>query len=287
MRVIEVKCDLCGGRESEVFAQGTDYEYQTTLDAFLFRQCCDCGHVYLNPRPADSELGSIYPSTYYSYVQRENERGSDSAVGRLRTKYHCGNLRAAFGDLVGGTGPTRVLDVGCGDGRFLDLMRLTFGEAIETYGIDFDEQAVKDAEQKGHQTQLGTFEEADYPSGFFHIIYISHVIEHLPSPRQFLERSNDLLAWDGAVHIETPNINCAEAGLFRQKYWGGYHFPRHWNLFTPETIARLSGECGFQLKAVRYGSSPVFLNRGMHLTPETPTYSMRGCGGLPADAGGV
>ena len=28
-------------------------------------------------------------------------------------------------------------------------------------------------------------------------------------------------------------------------------------------------------------------NRGMHLTPETPTYSMRGCGGLPADAGGV
>ena len=30
-----------------------------------------------------------------------------------------------------------------------------------------------------------------------------------------------------------------------------------------------------------------FGNRGMHLTPETPTYSMRGCGGLPADAGGV
>ena len=28
-------------------------------------------------------------------------------------------------------------------------------------------------------------------------------------------------------------------------------------------------------------------HRGMHLTPETPTYSMRGCGGLPADAGGV
>ena len=27
--------------------------------------------------------------------------------------------------------------------------------------------------------------------------------------------------------------------------------------------------------------------RCMHLTPETPTYSMRGCGGLPADAGGV
>ena len=33
--------------------------------------------------------------------------------------------------------------------------------------------------------------------------------------------------------------------------------------------------------------NPELVDRGMHLTPETPTYSMRGCGGLPADAGGV
>ena len=36
-----------------------------------------------------------------------------------------------------------------------------------------------------------------------------------------------------------------------------------------------------------YNHEPKYINRGMHLTPETPTYSMRGCGGLPADAGGV
>ena len=35
------------------------------------------------------------------------------------------------------------------------------------------------------------------------------------------------------------------------------------------------------------GYRPDSWYRGMHLTPETPTYSMRGCGGLPADAGGV
>ena len=33
--------------------------------------------------------------------------------------------------------------------------------------------------------------------------------------------------------------------------------------------------------------APDYPGRGMHFTPETPTYSMRGCGGLPADAGGV
>ena len=41
-------------------------------------------------------------------------------------------------------------------------------------------------------------------------------------------------------------------------------------------LQRLADETGLELRV-----------RGMHLTPETPTYSMRGCGGLPADAGGV
>ena len=41
--------------------------------------------------------------------------------------------------------------------------------------------------------------------------------------------------------------------------------------------------CGLEFD---YANEESFY-RGMHLTPETPTYSMRGCGGLPADAGGV
>ena len=52
---------------------------------------------------------------------------------------------------------------------------------------------------------------------------------------------------------------------------------------------------GSARKNVAFGAARVYpvtvprvkWNRGMHLTPETPTYSMRGCGGLPADAGGV
>ena len=61
------------------------------------------------------------------------------------------------------------------------------------------------------------------------------------------------------------------------------------------TPVRMSSTIGHipPIGSVYFGEQQVSLafvndrSRGMHLTPETPTYSMRGCGGLPADAGGV
>jgi SAM-dependent methyltransferase len=212
---------------------------------------CECGHLYLSPRPHESELAAIYPPTYYSYVQRAN-RSAGGVVGKLRVSYHGRQLRRAFSAFLRPGEKLRVLDVGCGDGRFLDLIRQAFGDSVETHGIDFDPDAV------------ATIEQADYADNSFDLIYISHVIEHLASPRQFLGISRRLLRDGGAIHVETPNAACAEARLFRRRYWGGYHFPRHWHLFTPETLSRLAADCGFGVEQLRYGASPVFLNWTFH-----------------------
>lgn len=157
-----------------------------------------------------------------------------------------------------------MLDVGCGDGRFLDLMRVAFGNGVETHGIDFDRESVDIAGGAGHQTRVGAIEDADYDDDFFDVVYISHVIEHLASPRGFLRSAHRLLRDEGIVHAETPNIDCAEARLFCRTYWGGYHLPRHWHLFTPETIDLLGRECGYDVAPARFGTSPVFLNGTFH-----------------------
>jgi SAM-dependent methyltransferase len=263
VKTVDVRCDLCGADEGVHFASGTDYEYQTTLDPFQFVRCRRCDYVYLNPRPDESELDTIYPPTYYSYVQLENRPGK-GAISQLRARFHSARLRAAFGDLLRPGEPIRVLDVGCGDGRFLDLMKSAFGDDIETHGIDFEEDAVALAAANGHETQLGRIEDAEYPAEHFHVIYISHVIEHLASPREFVGLANRLLTQGGLLHIETPNVDCAEARLARRSYWGGYHFPRHWHLFTPETLELLGKECGFETRSIEFATSPVFLNWTCH-----------------------
>lgn len=98
----------------------------------------------------------------------------------------------------------RVLDVGCSDGRFLDLMKTAFGENIETYGIDFEEKAISLAAGNGHKVQLGRIEDTDYPPEHFNVIYISHVIEHLSSPRKFAVQASRLLAAGACFMLRHP-----------------------------------------------------------------------------------
>ena len=58
-----------------------------------------------------------------------------------------------------------------------------------------------------------------------------HVIEHVADPPRVAERVARWLAPGGVFAVETPNLESLDARLFRERYWGGYHFPRHWHLY--------------------------------------------------------
>ena len=51
-----------------------------------------------------------------------------------------------------------------------------------------------------------------------------------------LARIRDWLAPGGLLALETPNLDSWDARLFCARWWGGYHFPRHWVLFDPQSI---------------------------------------------------
>ena len=109
-------CVLCGSADAEPEASGLDFEYDTAPNRFRFVRCRGCAHLYLNPRPAARDLGVIYPSNYYAFSE-----GGNPLVARLRSAWEGGKVRL-YRELVG-DGPRRILDVGCGNGRFLSLLR--------------------------------------------------------------------------------------------------------------------------------------------------------------------
>ena len=57
-----------------------------------------------------------------------------------------------------------------------------------------------------------------------------------------------LLAPGGRILVKTPNHDSLDARLFRHRSWGGYHCPRHWVIFTPESFARAARAAGLGIE---------------------------------------
>jgi 2-polyprenyl-3-methyl-5-hydroxy-6-metoxy-1,4-benzoquinol methylase len=268
----DVDCTGCGAHDDDVLFEGREHEYSSTTDAwFPVVRCRSCGLVRLNPRPAVSELDRIYPPEYYAYhlVHDEAEAPSRFSPGGLGEKIKAARYQRRFRALLEraapGDGPIRVLDVGCADGRLLTWYREAIpARTIETYGIDISEAAVEQARRNGHTAVAGRFEtDSELPDGTFDLILASHVIEHVADPIGFACRAAELLKPGGLFMFATPNVDSADVRRFG-RYWGGWHFPRHWTLYDPKTAALLADEVGLTLEQVGYEVNPVFWNWTCH-----------------------
>ncbi len=271
IQTVKVNCNSCLADDSEFVTHGVEHEYaDTTDDVFTVVRCRKCGLYYLNPRPDVSELKTIYPDSYYAYnlktmqqqkqAETENRR---SLLYRARRHVYLSRLVNAL-SLCPKAPLLRVLDVGCADGRALNWYRQIEEFKVETYGVDFDEIAVEMAREAGHQVFLGRFEEADIGENSFDLVVATHVIEHVADPREFAAKAYKVLKPGGIFLCETPNASSPDARLFRRQHWGGYHFPRHWVFYTPESIKTMATSVGFEVLRIDFHPAPAFWNWTFH-----------------------
>jgi malonyl-CoA O-methyltransferase len=74
----------------------------------------------------------------------------------------------------------RVLDVGCGKGRFLKGVIKKFPET-RCYGVDISESLLSSIPEK-IKTKKGSLENIPYPDNFFDVVFSVEAIEHSPNP---------------------------------------------------------------------------------------------------------
>ncbi len=222
------KCPACFSLEFTPLEYDVpDYEYSVPYIPTLL-SCEHCGLIRHKSLPSYKELKSFYPDDYLVY-NRSFKDASNALYTKLKNKLY--NMKAKkVSQQIGRTG--NVLDVGCANGAFLLSMKQfgnygLYGLDIKNTGVDFKDHSINFNE--------GYLEELEYPNNFFDAIVLDNVLEHVPEPSVFMKKVLTILKPKGYIFGTTPNFGSLDRIVF-QKYWGGFHMPRHIYVFNANNL---------------------------------------------------
>jgi len=100
----------------------------------------------------------------------------------------------------------RILDCGCGDGRFTKELAKRIGTS-QVYGVEFIDQLACAAEDQGVRVyQANLNEELPMEDEVFHFVHSNQVLEHLYETDLFIKEIYRILKSGGYAIISTPNL---------------------------------------------------------------------------------
>ena len=246
-------CPVCAESRATPLTVGRDFEYDSLPGPFTMLQCDGCGHGHLDPVPTPDQLPAIYPPTYYT-VNPQSPIHFDGFIYKTKMRRDVARIVSQ----VKGKTVRRVADLGCGDAERLAQVGEAMGGGVDLVGVDFQPDAARAAELGSRGVRLveanieGGLDEVE--DGTFDLIIMCQILEHLYDPAGALKSISRKLAPGGLLLIETPNIGGIDYHLLKRRYWGACHFPRHFHLFTVDSLARVVEEAG--LSVARRGFLP-------------------------------
>jgi len=148
--------------------------------------------------------------------------------------------------------PAAILEIGCAHGDFLEKLR---AQGFKVAGVEFDEDVAKRARAKNLDVSAGTLREAYLPSSFFDMVYMKHVIEHLPDVRETLAEVHRVLKPNGWLFVATTNIQCVLVRCFGRDTWD-LEIPRHLNLYSTTRLSCQLEQTGFKISEIQHDPVP-------------------------------
>lgn len=220
------RCRGCGGALSVLHERVLD---RMSGAYFSVLRCDGCGLARTWPDAADRErhYGDVYWGDRHGF-----------------TRGMCLRRRSA---LLEGIGPRRgrLLDVGCGDGGFLEeASRLGFRAVGTEIGA-----ALEAAVARGLDVRASLEAAADL--GPFDVATMWHSLHHLPDPRATLEEIAALLAPDGILIVAVPDIESLDGRAFGARS-SCFDVPRDLHHFDRRSLPALLEAAGFSPRTIRH-----------------------------------
>lgn len=233
------RCRLCGAR-APLPLYSKPYG--------LIVGCRQCGVLLLNPPQGADSAWRAQQETFASDWIQSRLRQQDIIYRDARRR-----LQEIRRYLCGG----RLLEIGCGTG---ELLALAVQEGFEVTGVDSSQQSLQQVRARFGLRQLyDSLDAVPRSAGYFDVVVISHVLEHLYDPVRALRRIYSLLRPQGLLFVAVPNLGGWGARLLGGD-WPGFG-PVHVTYFTFQTLSNLLARTGFSVVArSRYGPPTIALS---------------------------
>jgi len=219
------------------FCDGPSY-LAITLPAHRVVACRRCRIARTEPPPPsipyeDEDFHAAFPFTSLDALPPTWRRGLDLQAALLRRHLGPG---------------ARVLEVGCGQGFFLEALRRA---GIAARGIEPSKSAAAAARQDGHEVATGYFNHASCP-GPYDAIVLAQVFEHIEKPTALLA---DIAASapGGLVLLVQANWR-GLVPLKNRANWYAWAPTHHYWHFAAPGLSRWLATLGFDPVAVEYSS---------------------------------
>ena len=239
------RCALCltEGNATEIYPSSFDPEALTPL-VFSARRapdrihsrivrCNSCGLLRSDPVVAPEILEDLYAKSSFDYA------------GELA------NLRFTYGRLLAralpeiGT-PQRLLEIGCGNGFFLEEALAQGFQSVK--GVEPSRCAAEEASDHIHpHLTVSSMRPGLFEPGQFDVVCMFHVLDHLPDPGALLDECHRLLRPGGLIICVAHDATALSAKLL------GERSPivdiEHTYLFSRGTATKLFSAHGFEVRS--------------------------------------
>jgi len=194
-----------------------------TMKGIDVLQCISCGVIRQSVHMTEAELDEWYEKQYHDGIF-SHDYDHDIKIANLRLKEY------------GLKKNTTILDIGCGNGAFVDASRK---KGIQAYGCE-----VGDGASQSKFTYQGKVEDIHFPTDHFDTVVIHDVLEHLVNPLQFCIEVRRILKQGGTFIIDFPDFFVPE---------GDHHWKEieHLWMLNEEQVVNILVGLGFNLKEIK------------------------------------
>jgi SAM-dependent methyltransferase len=190
-------CRLCRATDYEYLFQTRPVYNNVSLMEYDVVRCRRCTLIYVIPDPPIEDIEKLYQGADYLEELFQDQRWQNWII---RTRW-----TPILEQIEKFCGVGKMLDVGCSDGLFLKVAK---DRGWKAHGIDINKASSEAAWEKYKvPVKVASVDNMDWPDGFFDVVRMSNILEHLVDPMSALMKVQRTIRPGGLISVDVPNFD--------------------------------------------------------------------------------